>query len=263
MMLAVRDGLALSCRIAGQGAPLILLHGFMGSSGSWGELMPALARRYRVIALDLLGHGASSKPHDPARYAIAEIVRDLVDALEALGLERAQLLGYSMGGRVALACSVLAPERISRLVLESSSPGLKSDAERAARRAEDEARARRLEQEGITPFVDAWEQLPLFASQRRLPEALRQRLRAQRLANDPLALAACLRGLGTGAQPSFWEALPSLRQPTTLICGALDAKFVAINRDMQQRIPHAKLACIADAGHAVHLEAPAAWLACL
>lgn len=261
MNITLRDGLKLQLRTLGAGEPLLMLHGFMGASSSWGEqLLAVLAGDYQVIALDLLGHGQSDKATQPARYAIAEIVADICDVLNALHIRRTHLLGYSMGGRVALACAVLAPERVKRLVLESSSPGLASRLERQARQQSDEALAKRLEARGMEPFVDDWEKLPLFASQRRLPEALRRQIRAVRLTNDPLALAACLRGLGTGVQPSFWRALPTISHPTRLLCGAEDDKFVAINRKMLRALPEAHLDIIPDTGHTVHLEQPEAWL---
>jgi 2-succinyl-6-hydroxy-2,4-cyclohexadiene-1-carboxylate synthase len=238
------------------GAPLVLLHGFTGGAENWRPLSAAWAGRFRTIAVDLLGHGRSDAPADPARYRMERCVADLAAALDQLGQPGVSVLGYSMGGRIALHFAAAYPERVRALVLESASPGLAAPEERAARVAADEALARQLERDGLEAFVDYWERLPLFASQARLPESVRAVQRAQRLCNNPQGLANSLRGLGTGAQPSLWERLPELHAPTLLVAGALDAKFTAIARQMAAALPAAQLASVPEAGHTVHLERP-------
>lgn len=237
----------------------VLLHGFTGSSASWGDgLLDALSAAGLPPALvDAPGHGARAGETDPAAFTL-DRVEALVDG--AAGPGPVPLVGYSMGGRLALACAVRRPHRVSALVLESASPGLARPEERAARRASDEALARRLEEEGMEPFVDVWESLPLFASREALPPEVRERQRALRLANDPRSLAASLRGLGTGALPSFWEALPGLALPVLLLVGERDRKFVGIARRMAERLPDSELVRVQDAGHTVHLERPEAWV---
>lgn len=262
MFVVLRDGLRLRVREAGDGDPILLLHGFTGSGESWGEpLLATLAERSRVLAIDLPGHGDSDGPREPGRYAIEAVVADLCDVLEMRGITAAAWIGYSMGGRVALGAAVLAPRRVSRLVLESASPGLAADEERSERRIADASLARRIRSEGISRFVEQWEMLPLFASQARLPSGLLAAQRERRLANDPAALAACLGGLGTGSQPSFWEDLPAVRAPALVLAGGEDLKFREIGRQMADRLPQARLEVVRGAGHAVHLEAPDAWLA--
>lgn len=247
----------------GDGAPLALLHGFTGSSASWDEIIPCLAQRFRLIGIDLPGHGRTPAPSDLARGALPQVAADIAALLRDLGAAPAHLLGYSMGARLALGIAVLHPDVVQSLILESGSPGLASEAERAARRAHDEALAARIEQYGIEAFVDEWERLPLWASQRQLPDHVRQRLRAQRLRTTPAGLAASLRGMGTGAQPSFWDDLPRLRVPALAITGALDEKFTAIARDMCARCPAMTHQIIAGAGHAPHLERPAEFVRCV
>lgn len=186
-------------------------------------------------------------------------VEDLVAILDALGVERTHLLGYSMGGRVALATAVAHPERIASLILESASPGLAGADERQARIASDNALAELAEREGTETFIARWERMPLFASQERLPEQIRRRLHEQRLANNPKGLANSLRGLGTGVQPSLWDRLEELRMPCLVMAGGLDAKFVAIAERMANAVAGARPAVVAGAGHTVHLEQPAAF----
>lgn len=242
--------------MAGAGRPWLLLHGFTGSSRNWQRLWPALAARHQVIAVDLPGHGRTAAPPDPHRYTIAQVAADLATLLAHLHLAQAGLLGYSMGGRLALFTAVTYPHLFPALVLESASPGLKTAAARRARTAQDEALANWIEAHGIGPFVERWEGLPLWRSQEKLPLAARQALRQQRLQNTPAGLANSLRGMGTGTQPSLWGALPALLQPVLLLAGALDEKFVAINREMAALLPHGRLTTVPEAGHTIHLERP-------
>ncbi len=234
--------------------PLLLLHGFTGSSANWAEFMPSFGRR--TVAPDLLGHGQTAAPKAPARYAMENAAADVAALIEQTVAEPVHLLGYSMGGRLALYFALTYPDRVKTLTLESASPGLTDPAERAQRRAADETLATAIEADGIDAFVERWERLPLFASQARLAAPVRAALRGQRLDNDPVGLSGSLRGMGTGVQPSCWSWLHEIDRPTLLIAGALDAKFCALNRRMQACMPDVRLSIIDNAGHTVHLEAP-------
>ncbi|WP_198136015.1 2-succinyl-6-hydroxy-2,4-cyclohexadiene-1-carboxylate synthase [Roseiflexus castenholzii] len=247
----------------GRGDPLVLLHGFTGSSATWDEVVPHFMQRFRVIRIDLPGHGRTPAPVGPTRGALPSVAADIAALLRHLNAAPAHLLGYSMGARLALGIAVLHPDVVRSLILESGSPGLATETERAARRAHDEALATRIERLGIEAFVDEWEQLPLWASQQQLPDYVRQRMRAERLRNSPSGLAASLRSMGTGAQPSFWDALPHLTIPTLAITGALDEKFTAIARQMCARCPAMTHQIIEGAGHAPHLERPLEFARCV
>jgi 2-succinyl-6-hydroxy-2,4-cyclohexadiene-1-carboxylate synthase len=212
-----------------------------------------------MIAVDLPGHGHSDTPADPQRYRMERANRDLLALLDWLGMDRISLLGYSMGGRIALHLALAAPDRIRALVLESASPGMPDPADRAARRKADEDLALVLEHEGLETFVDRWERQSLFASQARLPATIRNELRGQRLRNNPIGLAQSLRGAGAGVQEPLWEQLSAVYQPTLVITGADDAKYRKVGREMAEALPAASLVVIPDAGHAVHLEQPAAF----
>jgi 2-succinyl-6-hydroxy-2,4-cyclohexadiene-1-carboxylate synthase len=107
--------------------------------------------------------------------------------------------------------------------------------------------------------VDAWAALPIFDSQRRLPPEVREAQRIRRLRNATYALAACLRGLGTGAQPSFWERLGDVQARVLLITGEEDEKFTDIAREMAKSLPNAGAVAVPKVGHAVHLEDPERW----
>jgi 2-succinyl-6-hydroxy-2,4-cyclohexadiene-1-carboxylate synthase len=249
-----RDELAYTR--TGVGSPLLLLHGFTGSGAEWAGLLPRLVERRNVVAPDLIGHGRSFAPADPARYTMERCVADLLGLLDELELVRVDLLGYSMGGRVALQLAAAAPERVGCLILESAAPGLAEPAERATRIASDEALAARIEQEGLEWFVDHWAAMPLFASQAGLPAAVRAELRARRLRGSTIGYANSLRGMGAGRQTSLWALLPQLAMPCLLISGELDIKYVALGAQMVALLPNARHIVVPDAGHTVHLEQP-------
>lgn len=256
MSLIEVNGIRLWVKQAGEGNSLLLLHGFTGSGATWEPFVAGFARRHRLIMPDLIGHGRSDTPDNPERYRIDRCVDDLLALLDQFGMDRFDLLGYSMGGRVALHLALAAPERVRRLVLESASPGIDDPAERAKRVASDEILAQKVEREGLKAFIDYWERIPLFASQERLPEATRSRLRAQRLANTPDGLANSLRGMGAGAMTPVVSRLGELAMPTLLIAGELDDKYVGLTRMMVEAMPNATARIIPNAGHATHLESP-------
>lgn len=253
------DGLRLHVTRAGEGPPLVMLHGFTGAGESWSELAASLAGRFTTFALDLPGHGRSSAPSDPARYALPRFAGDLAAVLDALGLERVALLGYSMGGRAALHFALRHPDRLRALVLESASPGIEEPHLRADRVAGDEALAAAIERDGIEAFVAEWERLPLWESQASLPAPARDRIRAQRLAGSPAGLANSLRGAGAGVEPALHDRLGAITVPVLLVAGALDAKYVALGQLMAARLPWPRLEVVEAAGHAVHLERPVAF----
>jgi 2-succinyl-6-hydroxy-2,4-cyclohexadiene-1-carboxylate synthase len=251
----VRVGdVGLHVTVAGEGEPLMLLHGFTGSGAQWAPQVEACAGRFRTIAVDLLGHGHSDAPADPERYRMERCVADLRTLIDALGVARACWLGYSMGARMALAFALGHPGRVRALVLEGVAPGIEDPFLRRQRIADDEALADRIERDGVEPFVDDWMQQPLFASQARLGKAFLAAARAARCANNAVGLANTLRGMGTGAQEPLWAQLPTLAPPTLLVVGEEDMKFRAIAEAMVLRTPRATIATIPQAGHAAHLE---------
>ncbi len=257
MSSVIVDGLRWEVRIRGRGEPLLLLHGFTGRGTSWGAHATAFARRFRVIVVDLPGHGRSGIPDDPARAGVERSADDLVTILHRVGPAPVHVLGYSLGGRIALRLAVAHPDALRRLILESPSAGLATETERRERRVADAARAARLERDGIAAFVDEWEHEPVFSSQPRLPPARVARLRAERLSNRPTGLAVSLRGAGQGSMEPLHELLAGIRTPTLVIAGALDPIGRARAEAVAAGIPGARLEILAGAGHAPHLETPA------
>ena len=240
--------------VRGQGHPILMLHGFTGSADSWTNVAQALENRFQCIAVDITGHGRTSAPIDISAYNMETVCADLLQVMSRLGYEKFHVLGYSMGGRLALYLALTAPWRVRSLCLESASPGLQTEEERKQRRASDERLADEIERYGVEAFVNKWERLPLFATQSRLPEQVRRLQRQIRLSQRKVGLANSLRGMGTGAQPNLWGRLQELNMPVLLVTGALDDKFCKIAERMLQGIPTARYITIADAGHTVHME---------
>ena len=249
-------GRALEVEVSGGGPALLLLHGFTGSAASWSTVAASQGAHHLVIVPDLLGHGRSDAPGDPASYVLdgqADVLASLLATLEA---EPADVVGYSMGARLALALALDHPEAVRSLVLESPSAGLASSGERARRRAADERWAGQLERDGLTVFVDAWQAQPLFASQAALPADTMARLRAERLGHDARGLAASLRGAGQGVMAPLHARLGDIRVPTLVMAGGLDLAGLARAREVASAIPGAHVEVFDDAGHAPHLERP-------
>ena len=255
MSSIVIDDLRWEARTRGAGEPLLLLHGFTGRGTSWGAHATAFARRFRVIVVDLPGHGRSATA-EPARMSIERIADDLASLLRRLDAVPAHVLGYSMGARLALRLAVTHPAVVRRLILESPTAGITDAAERIARRAADDALADRLEHEGTADFVTAWERSPVFASHAALAPAVVARQRAIRLANDPIGLAASLRGAGQGSMEPLLDRLATVPAPTLVIAGSLDDRGLPRAEQIARAIPGARLVVIDGAGHTPHLEQP-------
>ncbi len=251
--------------------PLVLLHGFMQTGASWAQVAPRLARHHCLYALDLVGHGASSKPASDAPYAfeaqadaVAAFINDVVAPENAaatpegaLPVKRAHVLGYSMGGRIALDVAIRHADVVYALILESAGLGPADDAERTELEERAQEWADRLHSDGMEAFVDYWEGLPLFQSQQRLSEELRADIRAERVANDADAMARVLLNAGQQTMDSARDnmvALGLLWLPTLYVAGTRDAKYLEI---AEQFIREGFDAKPVMAGHNTHLELPA------
>lgn len=227
---------------------VLLLHGFTHTGSSWDPVVAALGESYRAITPDLRGHGA-------ARNVVPVTLDAVLGDLEPLlAPGQVTLVGYSMGGRIALHAALAWPDRVRRLVLIGASPGIADPAERGERRAADEQLAEEIERSSIDAFARRWAETPLLAG---LPAEARERAHADRLRNTPAGLARALRGLGTGVLPSLWERLGQLPMTVFLVVGERDEKFRRISERMAELLPDPGLAVAMGAGHAVHLEMPA------
>ena len=236
--------------------PLIMLHGFTGSSSSWKGFEENWKAHSVGAAIDIVGHGRTDSPNDLMRYDIESAAEDLNLLLDQAGIEKTDLLGYSMGGRLAITFAVKYPKKVRKLILESTSPGLETEKERKARRISDENLAQQILLNGVEEFVEYWENIPLFESQKGLPKNVRMQIRAERLAHSAKGLANSLKGMGTGAQASWWDELSGLDMPVLLITGSLDEKFCRIGKKMLDKLKDGYHIIVDHAGHAIHVEKP-------
>jgi 2-succinyl-6-hydroxy-2,4-cyclohexadiene-1-carboxylate synthase len=255
----VGSGLTIHVADSGSGPPVVLLHGFTGSTETWAPLRAELSVEYRAIAVDQPGHGRSASPGDPARYRLDRFAADLGTVLDSIEIDRATVIGYSMGGRAALRFALTHPERVAGLVLESASPGIADEKQRRERRAADTALADRIERDGVSAFIEYWESLSLWDTQRALTASARDGLHRQRLLNDPIGLANSLRGAGAAEDAYMLDAATAITAPTLVIAGALDSKYVELGKLLQRSIPASRLEIIPDSGHTTHLEQPRAF----
>ncbi|MGB3681292.1 MAG: 2-succinyl-6-hydroxy-2,4-cyclohexadiene-1-carboxylate synthase [Rubrobacteraceae bacterium] len=236
---------------------VLFLHGFMGSAADWMGVTAALGEHFHCVSVDLPGHG-SSTGLSSASYTMEGAALSVIKVLDTLRIEQATLVGYSMGGRVALYLALRHPERCAGLFVESASPGLENPRDRKARREADELRAKRLEMEDFGQFLEDWYRQPLFASLARDEELLNETIAARR-SNDPAELTKSLRGMGAGSQPSLWEELPQLKVPALAVAGALDEKYVGIGQRMKAESPAIDFASVPGVGHNVRAEVPGAY----
>ena len=234
-------------RVTGGGsgaARVVLVHGFTQTLEAWAPVGERLEPRWEVVRVDLPGHGRSGA----VRVGFGEAA-GLVGEAGGVGA----YVGYSLGGRLCLRLALDRPDLVRALVLVGASPGIADAGERAARRAADEALAAAIERDGVAAFLDRWLAGPLFAT---LPAEAAGR--DERLVNTAGGLADALRRLGTGAQEPLWDRLGELRPPVLLVAGERDPKFTGLAHRMAAAIgPSARVAIVAGAGHAVHLERPA------
>ena len=236
---------------------LVALHGFLGTGENWAEL--AERADVHLYAPDLPGHGKTG--------ARPEGFADAIALLEAWAqrqqISDALLLGYSMGGRLALGWAPACPARWRTIVLEGASPGIANPAERTLRATLDDARARDLLERGLSDFLDDWQALPLFKSQQLLPPMRQAKMRALRERSRPEGLAWAIAALSPGRQPDYAPRLGEMAMPAHLITGERDEKFSAIAEQMRRSIPDSAHHVIPGAGHCTHFEKPDQYAAVL
>ena len=240
------DGMQLGPRAAEKPPRTLLLHGFTGLAEDWLDGWPTTEP---ALAVDLPGHGGSVAPEG----AFDESLQRLLAALPA-SIDR--VVGYSLGGRLALGLLRLAPQRFRTAIILSAHPGLADPQARASRRAADRRWIERLEQQGIAAFVEAWEALPLFATQASVPASRLARQRERRLSQSATGLAASLSVHGLAEMPTMRETI--IQSPGALhwVAGAEDRRFSTLAREVERWRPSLRLHLLPGVGHNLLLEAP-------
>jgi 2-succinyl-6-hydroxy-2,4-cyclohexadiene-1-carboxylate synthase len=204
---------------------------------AWGPVAAGLATRYRSACLDF------------STWTFEERVEEILAATRPGDA----LVGYSMGGRLALHAALREPDRLAGLVLVGVSAGIEDRGEREDRRRSDESLAEWMERRSIEEVVDRWERRPVFETQ---SHDLREQQRPGRLSHDPRLLAQLLRSAGQGALEPVWEQLKELRCPVLLTAGEQDRRYASAVARMAAALPDARVRLVPDAGHAPQLEAP-------
>ena len=215
---------------------VVFIPGFMQHADSWTPVAAAVGERYPVTLLEFRTWTFEQR----------------VEEIRAAGEGRV-VVGYSMGGRLALHAAT--QSGFAGVATVGASAGIEDPAQRARRRAADEQLAAWIETRPIEEVVERWERNPVFASQ---PAELVAAQRPGRLAHDPAELATLLRSAGQGALDPIWHELPAIEAPCAALAGALDKPYAAAAQRIAAVVPNGRAILIPDAGHAAHLEAPAA-----
>ena len=236
--------------------PLILfLHGFMGNSHEFDRATSLLVDDFHCLKIDLPGHGKTQVLDDDC-YTMTKTGNGLIKLLDELKIKQCFLVGYSMGGRLALYLTLHFPQYFYKVILESASPGLSTEEERLERVKRDGQIARKLERsikkDDFKKFLDNWYSQPIFGKIKNHPQF--NRMIENRLQNNPVDLAKSLRLMGTGVQPSLWDKLQKNKVPLLLVVGEKDKKFVDIDTRMAQINNLCELKIIENASHNIHLE---------
>jgi 2-succinyl-6-hydroxy-2,4-cyclohexadiene-1-carboxylate synthase len=223
------------------GPILVFLHGFLGDSQDWEFIYPQFST-FRCLAPDLPGHGQTP--------FFSNLVPELSRKLQN---EKAIVVGYSMGGRIALQWASQCPELISGIILESASPGIESEVERRARQIFDHQLERKIQSMDPGDFIDWWCGLPMFGDIKNHPDY--PQLRHRRSAYHAEAIIAALREFGAGTLPSMWTQLGEL-PILGYITGELDTKYIGIADRIQVDYPAIPVRILEGAGHNCHFEVP-------
>jgi pimeloyl-ACP methyl ester carboxylesterase len=237
-----RDGVEIYYEVHGSGPVLLLTHGYSSTSAMWLGQIEALSRDHKLVLWDMRGHGQSDYPEDPAAYSEALTVADMAALLDKVGAQRAIVGGLSLGGYMSLAFYRTHPQRVRGLLIIDTGPGFKKDDAREAWNKRARETGDRFEREGLEVLKSL------------SPE------RSSVSHRDALGLARAARGMLTQRDARVIETLPDIKVPSLVVVGADDAPFLAASDYMASKIPGAKKAVIAAAGHAVNIDQPQAFI---
>ena len=214
---------------------VLFIPGFMQRGDAWRPVAELLPERYPSRLLDHAEHSFEGR--------LREIAAAGADVL----------VGYSLGGRLALRAALRSPESFTGLVLVGSTAGIEEGPLRGVRAEADEKLASWMEAMPIEDIVSLWERQPLFADQ---SETLVEEQRPGRLSHDPRSLALLLRTAGQGTLDPVWHELRTFEVPLLAIAGARDDGYSAAVKRIASVAPNARAAIVEDAGHAAHLQRP-------
>lgn len=222
----------------------LLLHGFTGRAASWAG--------FDGDAIDLPGHGCPVDREAGFEGGVAFVAAEIRRRGAPV-----HLVGYSLGGRLALGTCVAFPELVANATLIGANTGIDDD-NRAARRTWETEVSSRLRRGDLAAFLDWWSRLPLFSTQAKLPVATLAAQDEIRRTNDPFALADAFEAFALSAMPDYRPRLATLDVPITFVAGALDDKYARIAEDAAARMENGRAVIVEGAGHNVPLERPEA-----
>jgi len=235
---------------SGDSPSIYALHGFMGSGRDFALLAQNLS--VELWAWDLIGHGKSSVPLEERWYSLAGQLQFLKDTIPRDSI----LLGYSMGGRLALQFACRHPQHIKGIVIVGGTPGIVGDQARQDRHRWDHQMASQIRANGMSAFVEYWNKLPIIQSQQNIASEHRQVMLDIRREHSEIGIANSIEYFGTGQMPHCWAELATMDVPILLLVGEQDQKYIDIALQMFDVITNASLAVIPAAGHCAHLENP-------
>jgi len=239
-----------------QSQPAVLfLHGFLGNGGDWQEIVKRVSGNFFCILVDLPGHGFSNNIHLLKDvWNFDSLSQRLDEFLNFLSLKKVYVSGYSLGGRLAMHFALRYSNKVAKLVLESSSPGIKNNGERTARLQEDLKLADKIRKSNIHDFIDQWYEQPVFNGIKQHPKYVD--LINSKIQNDNRLLAKALSAFSIGRQSFLGNKVARLKIPVLLVCGEKDIKYVEIMKSIKQQNEAFKLSVIKQCGHNVHFEKP-------
>lgn len=252
-MIIEIENIKYHIEVKGEGKPIICLHGFSENLSTWEFLE---LHGYQLILIDLIGHGKSDKPFSCKYYGLKVMLKHLNKLISKLGLKKYSMLGYSMGGRIALAYGLAYSKEINNLILESTSYGEEGFLNRLKRRRNDLALAKSIEDNGIEWFNQYWGYLSIFKSQKNLPRSVISEINKRRLANGIHALSNTLKATGQGKFPCLKNQIVKLSMPILYISGEYDKKYGTVGTNFQKLNNGVRHVVINGCGHNMHIEAP-------
>src|SRR5574338_222849 len=235
---------------------ILFLHGFTGCAEDWFPVFEQIPDKYNCLALDIIGHGKSDAPGSSMHYSIDSIMSQIKYVKDHLTQNKIFLLGYSMGGRIALTYASMYPEDVKGLILEASSAGIKNDEERQKRYEEDLKLAEFIETHTMEEFIEMWHDQEIFNTQRRFSNEKLKKIKKKKASGSKTGYANILKEFSTGIMPPVHDKLKKIPLKVLLITGDLDTKFTGINARLAKRFFKAKHKIVRNSGHNTHLEEP-------
>lgn len=235
--------------------PILALHGFVGGADDYEPVAERIKNEGDIYAIDLWGHGGSFCSINDSKKELCFVQIEMIQCvIEYLRLEEFILMGYSLGGRLALQYAVRNPSLLAGIVLIGSSPGIELTDEREKRVLADTLRAEQLIAEGIDIFLKEWQHMPLIETQKNIPIALFQSMQERRRKQKAFLLARAIQGFCPGILPSLWQKLNTVKCPCMLVAGEYDKKYQDIVLKMGKALSHSSINIVPVAGHMAHLE---------